>query len=247
MDYHNLTLSYAYLGDLAASADAAQFALTYARRALDPESEQSSLARLGWVHHLTGHLDPARAAFQQAETMLGQTDPGTKYLYSLNGIQHADHLRRVGQMDHARQVAEANWKICQRNSWRDDLSCSHRVLGDLDADAGQHNCARQHYDTALQIARNIYVQRVLIEALLARGRWAARLGDIAAARSNLEEALNCAVSGGYRLYEPDIRIGLAWWHPSRKSSSGKTRGRARETHERGDGLLLGTARCGGGA
>jgi hypothetical protein len=59
---------------------------------------------------------------------------------------------------------------------------------------------------------------VLIEALLARGRWAATLPQVGNLRegdqafSDLNEALGYAVDGGYRRYEADVRIGLAWAH-----------------------------------
>jgi len=95
----------------------------------------------------------------------------------------------------------------------------HRVLGDLDADSRQHDSARAHYDEALKIARGITRRDVLIEALLARGRWAARHQDLTGfgnlsglASSDLNEALAYAVDGGYRIYEADIRVALAWAH-----------------------------------
>jgi len=72
--------------------------------------------------------------------------------------------------------------------------------------------ALAHYATALKIARGISVRNVLIEALLARGRFNARQGDAAAAHSDLDEALDYATAGGYRRYEADIRIALAWMH-----------------------------------
>ena len=62
---------------------------------------------------------------------------------------------------------------------------------------------------------------MLIEALLARGRWAARLpvsdlrsfqnlAGLPQAFSDLREGLGYAADGGYRIYETDMRIGLAW-------------------------------------
>jgi hypothetical protein len=62
------------------------------------------------------------------------------------------------------------------------------------------------------------MQDVLIEALLARGRWQARFfaapgmtgGDYGF--SDLNEALSYAQQGGYRIYEADIRVALAWSH-----------------------------------
>jgi len=97
------------------------------------------------------------------------------------------------------------------------ISQCHRVLGDLDADARDHESARAHYDQALKIARSITDRAVLIEALLARGRWAARHPDLTgfgnlSGLSDLNEVLGYAVEGGYRVYEADIRVALAWVH-----------------------------------
>jgi hypothetical protein len=51
----------------------------------------------------------------------------------------------------------------------------------------------------------------LLEALLGHGRWAGRHdNDPAAALAALQEAFNIAKNNGYRLYEVDIRIAIAW-------------------------------------
>ena len=78
---------------------------------------------------------------------------------------------------------------------------------------------RRRYDQALKIARGITFRPALIEALLARGRWATRHPDLTGfgnlsglVFSDLNEALGYAVDGGYRIYEAGIRIGLAWAH-----------------------------------
>ena len=171
-------------------------------------------ARWPWAAHLRGELQEAGAAFQQAESLQQEIDPSNRYLYSLRGVHHAHYLRRVGEEGYARRVSQANLQVyLQHSHWPKDGSQCHRVLGDLDADAGQHQDAREHYEEALKIARGITSREVLIEALLARGRWAARhLKDAAAASGDLNEALGYAVDGGYRIYEADIRIALAWAH-----------------------------------
>jgi hypothetical protein len=60
---------------------------------------------------------------------------------------------------------------------------------------------------------------VLIEALLARGRWVAKefrsLKDFGIlgpeqAFNDLNEALGYCVEGGYRIYEADVRVALGW-------------------------------------
>jgi tetratricopeptide (TPR) repeat protein len=193
-DYQNLASLHVYLGALAASAEAASEALALARRAENKEGECDSLARQAWAAHLCGDLEVAGAAFQQAEALQQEIDSTERYLYSNRGIFHADHLRRVGDPStssgqaaaYARRIAEANLEICERNRVVQQISQCHRVLGDLDADAfrhgsgqaGQHDRARAHYDEALKIARGITYRPALVEALLARGRWAARHGDL---------------------------------------------------------------------
>ncbi|MBE9136286.1 trypsin-like peptidase domain-containing protein [Nodosilinea sp. LEGE 07088] len=219
--YQNLAELYAYLGDLSASATAAESALTYAHRVDDEQQkkqkESNSLAYQGWAAHLKGNLDAAQTAFQQAEQLEQQ-----QYLYSVPGIQHAEHLYRRRDTDYARRITEANQVICEQNRWQFILSLCHRLLGDLDA-AHNPQAAQEHYNEALRLARSISKKNVLIEALLARGRWAAQRGEGAAAASDLEEALNYAVEGGYRIHEADIRVALAWMHRAQGNSGAAQR------------------------
>jgi tetratricopeptide (TPR) repeat protein len=105
------------------------------------------------------------------------------------------------------------------NHWPDDTSRCHRVLGDLDLELGSYESAREHYESALKIARSISIQFVLIEALLARGRFLAKVSQTSEiskisggsqAFSDLNEALGYCLEGGYRRYEADVRVALAW-------------------------------------
>ena len=218
LNYENLTELYIHLGRLTESAQAATEGLQLNRRAEAKDREATSLIRQALSAHLHGDLETAGTAFQHAEALEHGIDPNRHYLYSLSGIHHADHLRRVGEADYARRVTEANLKSCEEYHWASSISQCYRVLGDLAEDAGDHESARQHYETALKIARSITVRDVLIEALLARGRWQARFfatpgmtgGDYGF--SYLKEALGYALQGGYRRYEADIRVALAWWH-----------------------------------
>ncbi|MDO9348146.1 MAG: hypothetical protein Q7T47_02590, partial [Anaerolineales bacterium] len=117
---------------------------------------------------------------------------------------------------------EANLQWWVKNyKWLQDESACYRILGDLDADSGQHESARAHYEFALKIARSISYRSALIEALLARGRFYAKSQTsefsensevFTDAFNDLNEALNTAFEGGYRIYEADIRVALAWAH-----------------------------------
>ena len=230
-DWHNASLGYqnlaelnANLGRLAASAAAAEQALTLARRAANKKAERNSLARLARAAHLRGEMEAATEAFHAAEILQQEID-NKQYIYSDIGIQHAEHLRRTGEAAYARRVTVANLEICERNRWEFLISMCHRVLGELDAadsdSQADHEAARAHFDEALAIARRISDRAVLIEALLARGRWLAKNQNLSGfqnlsgglreqAFSDLNEALGYASDGGYRIYEADIRIALAW-------------------------------------
>ncbi|MCK4856619.1 MAG: tetratricopeptide repeat protein, partial [candidate division Zixibacteria bacterium] len=217
--YQNLADLYAYLGRLAESAQAATEALQLAHRAEHKLGERNSLGYQARAAHLCGDLETADTAFQQAEALEREIDPDKRYLYSNRGIFHGDNLRRVGKADCARKVTEANLEICERNHWAFQISMCHRVLGDLAADAGDNERARRHYEAALKIARSITLQHVLIEVLLARGRWQAKQAvktsehaTLQQAFSDLNEALGYADKGGFRIYEADIRVALAWAH-----------------------------------
>ncbi len=218
--YQNQANLHAQLGALDASAEAARQALDLARKAEDKGGQRDSLAYHGLVNHFLGNLPLASDSFLQAEKLEQEVDSSERYLYSLRGIQHANHLRRIGDLNYARRVTEANLQILERLHAVFQISQCHRVLGDLDFDSSNHESARAHYEFALKIARSISHRAVLIEALLARGRFFAKVAfqtsevletsEVSQAITDLNEALNYAVEGGYRIYEADIRIALAW-------------------------------------
>ncbi len=219
VNYQNLAGLYFNLGRLAESARAAAEGLQLARRADDKSGERKSLGYQAWVAHLRGDDVTAGKIFQRVETIEREIDPNINYIYSIGGVMHADHLRRVGNADIARRVTEANLKICEEAHWADDICRCHRVLGDLASDAGDHENAHHHYEAALKIARSISHQAVLIEALLGRGLWLARKpsqpsegSEPSEGYADLNEALDYALQGGYRIYEADIRVALAWAH-----------------------------------
>ncbi|MGI0486891.1 hypothetical protein ACN4EK_15735 [Pantanalinema rosaneae CENA516] len=210
--YQNLTWLYTYLGELATSSRTAQRALKYAGRSGKPSEQRDALALWAWTAHLQGHLEAATSGFEQS-IALQQALSHQPYLEGLHGSWYADHLRRLGQLEGAGRVTIANLKNwVTRQRWVKDESQCYRILGDLRSAAGYPDRARRFYNRALKLARRISNRAVLIEALLARGRWLAQQGNPEDARSDLEEALTYAVFGEYHLYEADIRIGLAWSH-----------------------------------
>jgi tetratricopeptide (TPR) repeat protein len=233
--YQNLAGLYVYLGELPASADAAREAIDLSNRADDQGDKRDSLTYLAYAAFLQGDIAVSGDAFQQAEALERAIDSSEKCLYGLRGIQHTEYLLRSGDADYAQRVAAANLESCQSYSWLDSISGSHRVLGDLGIKP------QFQYAEALKIARSISNRNVLIEALLGYGRWLLGLAllppaantpgmsriltvrpeadspssaaiDLPLAHQYLEEALNYATTSGYRRYEADLRIALAWLH-----------------------------------
>lgn len=207
----NLAELHASLGALESSAKAAREALDSAQHVNQYAEEVRSAALCGWVMHLLGKSDEAKGLFRHAEIRGKQTDPSSPYLYSRNGILHADYLCRTGQLDYSRRVTEANLKICELQHWANPISRCYRILGHLDSSAGDQTSALAHYEAALKLARNLTNRDVLIEGLLARGAWYARhMKRAVNAFNDLNEALGYCIESGYRIYEADVRISLAW-------------------------------------
>lgn len=173
------------------------------------DNQRHLLVLKGWHAFLAGFMEDAGAFFHDAEVMERDLDQAS-YLGSSRGIFHADYLRRAGDTDYARRVID--WVLTKFTHVPADISLGHRVLGDLDADSGQHESAHEHYEKATAKARRTFRRYVLIEALAARGRWLARRSEVEAALNDLQEALDYSLVGGYRLDEADVRVGLAWVH-----------------------------------
>lgn len=215
--YQNLAELNIHLGLLADSSQAAKEAIRLAKLAKDKKLQCDSLMWQGWSAHMRGQSPLATRKFDKAKDLEVKTGVVERYLFSLRGVYHANHLWRLGHATVARSIAINNLKICERNRWISLVSQYHRLLAALEADAKRKVRARKHYDQALKTARGISDRAVLIEALLTRGSWLARESkQAAAAFSDLNEALDYAVNSGYRIYQADIRVGLAWANLAKK-------------------------------
>ena len=179
-----------------------------------------SLAYQAWAEYLTGNSDSANIIFRQAEELMQKINPRnsaikikTSHLCDLWGIYYADFLRKTGSLKLAKLVTKENLRYAKLKNLEEIKSQCFRVLGDLCIEEeNQHPLkeARRCYQEALRIARNLSHRAVLIEALLARGRWAAISNDYVLAKEDLAESLSLV--GSYRVYEVDIYVGFALAH-----------------------------------
>jgi tetratricopeptide (TPR) repeat protein len=70
--------------------------------------------------------------------------------------------------------------------------------------------AMEHYNRAVRIALGLSHRAILLEALIGRGRCAGFGGDLQAAQNDLDQAVAAAHDSGYRIYEADARLALAY-------------------------------------
>lgn len=172
--------------------------------------EVIALAEGAWIAYLHGDNHLAGTGFTQGITLLREISPEKPNLFGKSAIQYADYLHRKGDLDYARTITNTNLKICTDTDWLTSVSQCHRVLGDLDTDAGEYKSARAQYKQALTIARSVDVRDVLIEALIAYGHWQAlHGGEVEAGRGLLAEALDYCTKSSYLLFEADTRVALA--------------------------------------
>jgi len=211
--YQDLSRLNAALGLLDDAEAAAAQAWRWARRARSGTSTRNALVMRGWVAHLRGDAASATSDFRHAADLMARIEPDTRFLDGMKGALYAEHLWRSGDADRARQIAEYNQTISEARHHAYNLSRFHRILGHLDADAGETDRARAHFDAAVDYARSTSDRVTLINALLSRGHFLARVAkDAVSARRDLDETIGYVRSGGFHLHEVDARVLLTWVH-----------------------------------
>ncbi len=118
------------LGHLAEAAS--RFAEAFELVSKDERKKQNVVTSIAYVATLRGGIDRADTCFAEANAIGTQIDSVGVDLYGLRGILWAEHLIRIGSGKRARQLTEANRKICESNSWQEDIAKCEWILGWLD-------------------------------------------------------------------------------------------------------------------
>jgi hypothetical protein len=210
--YQRLSELHVFRGELDEAETAAKESFDYASRAKNSWTQMEALVHQAIAADLQGDHDTADSLFQKAEARQQKMQNDSRPLFSWRGIAYANFLNRADRLGHAQTVAQENLQICQEKGWLNLVGKANRTLGDISFSSGRESSAGGYYDQAVKIARSTPRFDALIEALSSRGQWAARQGDFKTARNDLSEALRCAKINSYRLYEADVRVGLAWLH-----------------------------------
>ena len=196
-----------YLGNLDKCILNAKKALEYSEKAKkDKHHIRSSLARLAWGYHLIGKLDIAKQNFEKAKKMTHEINNNDTNLFSSAGIFHSDHLLLTKNTEQALEISQFNLEKSIKMSWPEDISLCYRAIGDIKFSSGEYEQAKENYDTAVSLARTISRRDVLIEALIARGRWFLKNEILDSAFIDLNEGLGYAIDGDYKIYEMTLRL-----------------------------------------
>ena len=159
-----------------------------------------------WIHHLRGGDAAACKVFDQAVALLREVDASFEGLVDLWGVYQADVLLAVGERGVAKSVVAANLSYAEDNNVTEVRSQARRQLGDLAMRDGEPITAGAHYAGALEIARRITHDAVLLEALTSRARWCGVSGYLDDAMALASEAIGLARTKSYRLYECDALL-----------------------------------------
>jgi len=209
--YKNLAELYLQTGQLKESNEVSLKSLNLLRKVGSLTEERDSITELGWNAHLRGDFQTADDYFQEAERLERQIDTKAKYLYSRRGAWHADYLIYTGHYNLARLVNENNQKISEEHHAIVDLSRIHRIFGDLEVKTGNIERALEFYNSAVQMAQSTSRRDVLIESLLARGKYLnlySKEKTIDAFR-DISLALNFSRQGGYKIYLSEALLAMA--------------------------------------
>jgi len=165
------------------------------------EPKRHVLSYIGEATSLRGDVDRADTHFAEANAIENRID--AHKLYSLRGIQWAEHLIRIRSEKRARQLTEANRIICDRNGWQQDVARCEWILGWLDTLVCDWSNAHAHLNLAkatFTAGHMIYeLARVFVTesaCYLGQSQWEHAL--IAC-----EQALQLAAPRNYRLIHVD--------------------------------------------
>lgn len=231
--YYELSMLYISSGKINNSMGTAEYALKLVTR---PDNLQvvemgdfqesgpdmiADWSLIGFIEMLHGDVEQAALSFAQAK-FLCRSELHVKDLPLRSGVLFTTYLWRKGERRDAAALTRKYLKQYQRPDQIVERSQLHHMLGNISAASGKHLDADKNYTEAVKLARGFSRRDILIEALAARGRWAASQNNIELAHADLEEALHYA-RGGYRLYEADVRVGLAIMHLAEGDQEGAQR------------------------
>jgi tetratricopeptide (TPR) repeat protein len=188
------------------------------RKVGDTRQLPSPLEGLAWLSFVRGDADTALTLLSEVEGLVDQLAPETQaepavQHYRTYGILTRANIKlRLNMVDDAYQLAPLGLSLAEKTGVIIDVASAHSIIGSVLSTRGEHAEASRHFDEGVSSGSKTSQIDLLIVVLMRRGRWASRFGPRSRALPDLLAALELCTAGGIRVYEADVRIGLAWHH-----------------------------------
>jgi tetratricopeptide (TPR) repeat protein len=189
------------LGRLGDAVRPATEALENAVHANNDRRTLDSHVYLAFAASLRGELDTAAKSFAEGNTIENRLH--SMDLYSLNGIQWAEHLLRTGQTSPARKLTTRNREVSESESWQENIARCEWMLGWLDAVGGDWSSAHRHLDQAAAAFIRGHMIQELARVHLTHAACHLGEGRLDSALASCERALDLAAPRNYRLIHAD--------------------------------------------
>jgi len=185
---NNIGAAYTSLGEPERALDYLQQALEIMKRGTDRASEAQTLHNIGWAYNRLAKYEQAQDYYNQALAMVQKIGNRSLEGQSLDllGVSYSD----MGQPQKAVDLHQRSLEIQRttKNVRREMLSYGN--LGHVYNLLGQPEKALDQYNQALAISRSIGDLNSAAKYLEGRGRAQQKLGNLAAARKDVEESLS---------------------------------------------------------
>jgi tetratricopeptide (TPR) repeat protein len=205
--YQNLAGLQFRIGELTSALKSAEEALKMAEKAERKGYIINSKAYLGQILNLLGRNREAEENFERADEL--EREMYGDGLCSLRGIQYADFLISENRIDEASDLTYQNLKLMQQHNAINDISRCHRVLSVICRKRKEYKEAEEHLLTSLEIAKEVGMPSLEIEALIESARLYLEKDDLKSAIDTANQILRLCKRTGFKLYEPDAEIILA--------------------------------------
>lgn len=146
------------------------------------------------------------ASFEEANEIQKRLDSDGDELYGLRGTLWADLLVRVGRLTRAKELTQANLRICHEYRWSPSEARCHQYLGRVDTLEGRESSAMDHLRQAEKIFRNGHMLLELASLLLFQADLLRRCKDWDKALRCIEEALRLAMPRRLALIHADALV-----------------------------------------
>jgi len=150
-----------------------------------------------------GHAADAEAAYKRALEIADAHALARQRAEALRGLGRS--AMAAQDWDRARTLFEQARDELHRTHGVVNESVVYAMLGDLENRLGRFAEARANYDKALELARQADNQAWQAVAYASRARIAKETGDLAAARTDIEQAIALIESERTRISAPDLR------------------------------------------